>query len=281
MSSSARRSVDARLVGERRSPLAPAWGAALLLALAVTPASAAETAFDTCDADSVDAQVLTLCLEGLAGETAEALAAVQRRAEAYFGGLDALTGNDRASRTLDQAQAAFALFRELDCHLAEIDHGLGQAAVDAGLACRIDHDRVRMATLLRLIDDDETPIPEAGPADVTDNALFGISWRVVEIAGEPVDAGIEITLELDDDGTFIGIGGCNRYFGTARLGEAGALAFGEVGSTRMACADPVMEHERQYFAALGQVATTALAADTLELQDAQGATLVRLERRSD
>jgi heat shock protein HslJ len=276
MSSSAPRSVE-----HRRSRAARSCSLAALLTLSAAVSAAAETALETCDADRVEAQVLTLCLEGLAVETADELSWVQRQAEVYFGGLDALIGNQRGSRALAQAQAAFALFRELDCHLVEIDQGIGSAAADSGRACRIDHDRARIASLVALIGEAEAAEPDAEPETALTNTLFGSIWRVVEIGGEPTDAAIDITLEIDNDGAIAGSGGCNRYFGGAEILADGGLRFGEIGATRMACPDPIMTRESRYLGALGQVAAFELANDTLELHDLEGAVLIRLERRSD
>jgi heat shock protein HslJ/uncharacterized protein YecT (DUF1311 family) len=253
----------------------------MLLALVAPLASAAETAFQTCDADNVEANVLTLCLEGLAGETADELAQAHQQALAYFEGLDAITGNDRASRTLAQSQTAFALFRELDCHLAELDQGLGAAAVQHGLACRIDFDRARIARLTELIGDAGVVMPEAGPDETPRSSLAGTAWRVVAIEGEPTDSEIEMTLEVGDDGAISGVGGCNRYFGAAEIDAAGGITFGGIGATRMACPEPMMAQETRYFGALERVTRFALTTDGLELLGPADEVLVRLESRTD
>jgi heat shock protein HslJ len=276
MNSSAPRSVE-----PRGSRITRVGGLVALLALAVPLASAAETAFETCDAANVDANVLTLCLEGLAGETEDELAQLHRQALTYFEGLDAITGNDRASRTLAQSQAAFALFRELDCHLAELDQGLGEAAVQHGLACGIDLDRARIARLTALIGDAATVMPEAGPDDTPPSSLQGTAWQVAAIDGEPTDSEIEMTLEVDDQGAFSGVGGCNRYFGTADIDAEGGITFGGIGATRMACPEPVMAEETRYFGALERVTRFALTTDGLELLGPADEVLVRLEPRAD
>ena len=286
MSSSAPRSVERRPRDRHCRALAAALAALALLA--AEPGAAAEAAFETCDAQSVDAAVLTLCLEGLAAEVAQELGQVQGRALDYFAGLDAITGNDRASRTLAQAQAAFALYRELDCHLAEIDQGLGSAAVDRGRACRIDHDNNRIASLVAMIGDAEpAPEPEAtaeteaGPEAATDAPLLATTWRVVEIEGEPTAAEIETTLDIDAEGAIAGIGGCNRYSTTAEISAGGDIAMGPIGATRMACEEAIMAQETRYFAALERVAGFALDDDGLALADQAGTVLVRLEPRTE
>ena len=277
MTSSAHLSTESRSQRSGRRLLA---AAAAGLALLVAQPAAAESTFETCDAETVDAEVLTLCLEGLAAEVTLELEQVHREAVAYFEGLDAITGNDRAGRALVQAAAAFALFRELDCHLAEIEQGIGSAADDRALACRIDHDRARIASLTGLIGGAERATPEV-PDAAGDGPLLGTTWRVVEIEGEALDTDIETTLDIDALGAIAGIGGCNRYFGTAEIGVEGSIALGGIGATRMACDEATMAQENRYFAALERVASFALGDDELALADQYGTVLVRLEPRSD
>lgn len=278
MSSSAPRSA------ERRRPTGmTALGLVLLAILTVPAPVGAQSALATCAAESSAASEVTGCLEQLAAEVEAELAGVHARAERYFEGLDAITGNQHGSRTLAQARAAFALFRELDCHLVEIDQGIGSVAALHGRACRIDRDRFRIASLVALIGVADAPEGEAETESALTNPLLDSSWRVVEIDGKPTDPLIDISLKIDGDGAIAGIGGCNRYFGTAEIDVEGGFGFGlrEIGATRMACPDPVMKHESRYFAALEQVATFVLADDALELLDRDDMVLVRLSRRSD
>lgn len=79
-------------------------------------------------------------------------------------------------------------------------------------------------------------------------------WRLETFgAGDtrvaPVE-GTEITLSFTGDGQANGTGGCNRYFGSFETGEDGALSFGPLGSTRMACPTEVMDQETAFFRAL-------------------------------
>ena len=46
-----------------------------------------------------------------------------------------------------------------------------------------------------------------------------------------------------------GSGGCNRLFGAATV-AGDSLTFGDIGTTRMACAPAVMEQEQKFLAAL-------------------------------
>lgn len=75
--------------------------------------------------------------------------------------------------------------------------------------------------------------------------LAGTSWRIAGIQGEEVPGGVQgeryrIAFE---DGRLSGIAGCNRFNGPFRT-EGERLAAGPIASTRMACAEPAMTHER-------------------------------------
>ncbi len=71
---------------------------------------------------------------------------------------------------------------------------------------------------------------------------------------------------LMDGGQAGGNAGCNSYFTSYEL-DGSDLAFGQVGSTMMACLPPIMDLEQAYFENLGQVASyqsgeTSLACST-------------------
>ena len=90
--------------------------------------------------------------------------------------------------------------------------------------------------------------------------LVGPDWLVTEIGGTGVDPGAEITLGFGSDGRMAGSGGCNRWFASFDLtGEV--LGIGPGGDTMMACAPPVMDRERRFFAALAKVTGFDIGAD--------------------
>jgi copper homeostasis protein (lipoprotein) len=74
-----------------------------------------------------------------------------------------------------------------------------------------------------------------------------------------------------------GSGGCNRMTGGYRV-EGEHLTFGPVAATMMACPDG-MATERAFFETLGEVRSFRIEGEHLELLDAAGASLARLERR--
>jgi heat shock protein HslJ/uncharacterized protein YecT (DUF1311 family) len=266
-----------------------AAGVALAIA---TPGLAGADAMDDCTDAPTER---TACLELLEREAASELAATLQAAVDLYAGIDAITGNQRASRTLGQGQAAFQLYRDLDCHLVELQVGAGTDSADHRLACRIDHDRQRTATLASRLPEPPAGAGEsAGPqaADTSEAAATGggeasdaaaapmileSAWRVVEIASEPVADGVSPTLAIDAEGGISGSGGCNRFFGSATI-EGEQITMGGIGATRMACPEPAMGEEQRYLQALDAVASWQIEADELMLADDQGTVLVRLER---
>lgn len=81
-----------------------------------------------------------------------------------------------------------------------------------------------------------------GCAGNPEDLLIGSEWQIVAVAGEPVPADVTVTIEFSDTGAVYGSSGCNRYSGAYELtGEN--LLFGQLASTRMACAGTQMQIE--------------------------------------
>jgi putative lipoprotein len=92
-----------------------------------------------------------------------------------------------------------------------------------------------------------TRVPAESPA-ATPPSLVGTAWRLEDLAGAGVVSGAEATLEFPEAGRVAGRGSCNRFFGPVTI-TGSAITFGLLGSTMMACADPVGSQEAKYFAA--------------------------------
>jgi heat shock protein HslJ len=110
--------------------------------------------------------------------------------------------------------------------------------------------------------------------------LVGTRWQVTGYntgtqAVSSVAAGTRITLEFADGGVR-GSGGCNGYSGTFTEGPGGALAFGPLRTTRMACPQPpeTMPQEAAFLRALQTVASARREGNRLELRTADGALAV-------
>ncbi len=110
-------------------------------------------------------------------------------------------------------------------------------------------------------------------------SLRGTLWRLQALQGEDgpkliAPPGQPVELQLDaESGRVSGSGGCNRLIGGFQLsGEL--LSFSKLAGTKMACPPPVMDFERRYNTALGQVRRWSLDKQNLLLQNEQGRTLL-------
>lgn len=111
-----------------------------------------------------------------------------------------------------------------------------------------------------------------------DAALQG-RWLAEDIGGGGVVDRVQTVLEISADGRVSGSGGCNRIFGSVRL-DGQAIAFGQMGSTKMACPGAVMMQEQKFLAALAQARRWRIDAPRrkLILSDEAGTVLVVLAR---
>lgn len=108
---------------------------------------------------------------------------------------------------------------------------------------------------------------DGGPLSLAD--LAGTAWRLLrEHGGGGLLADAEITAEFFSD-RVAGTGGCNRYSGGVSDAGVAALAIGPLISTRMACAQPVMEQETAYLTALERVTEIGFAFGRLRLSSAE------------
>lgn len=80
--------------------------------------------------------------------------------------------------------------------------------------------------------------------------LTGTTWRAETIMGRPVIDVAASTLTIGADDQVSGSGACNRYFGPVEI-DGERLAFGNLGATRMACPEAIMDQEMRFFEALG------------------------------
>ena len=118
----------------------------------------------------------------------------------------------------------------------------------------------------------------SGIADET-TSLVGTSWLAEDIDGRGVIDMLQSTLTFESDVRVIGMGGCNAFFGTAKL-DGENLELGPLGSTRMACAESIMDQESHFFAALETARRYRLDPETdlLYFTNAQDDTILRFSR---
>jgi len=80
----------------------------------------------------------------------------------------------------------------------------------------------------------------------------------------------EISIEFTADGKLHGSGGCNRYFSSYETGPGGSLTIKQMGSTRMACPQEIMDQEMKYFRSLQSVSTFKMEEQRLQLFHGNG-----------
>lgn len=115
------------------------------------------------------------------------------------------------------------------------------------------------------------------PAAAAQDTLAGTEWRLESLDGQPAVADTTVTLSFGPDGQVSGSGGCNGYGGSYQI-SGGTLSFGQIASTLMACAEPVLEQESAFFTALSSASGYMLDGDQLTITygDNQSLVLVRV-----
>jgi heat shock protein HslJ len=121
--------------------------------------------------------------------------------------------------------------------------------------------------------DDSTGMPHPDAAQLTlgerefrgcggapEELLTGPSWQVTVLGETPLIEPERLTLNFITPGRVAGSSGCNRLVGGYTLTGEG-LQFGAMGSTMMACPEPLMEQERRMLDALEQVTRFDIAED--------------------
>ncbi len=110
--------------------------------------------------------------------------------------------------------------------------------------------------------------------------LRGPEWVLVAIGGDdPVARDPQIRIHFIGD-RVEGSGGCNSYFGTVTSEAPGKLGFSAMGTTMMACPEPVMDLERRYLRTLAGGASFSFVAGRLVIgcETAEGLVSLIFER---
>ena len=82
--------------------------------------------------------------------------------------------------------------------------------------------------------------------DVAGNVQLSGKYNVTEIGGSPVQENAPYISFFALDKTVRGNTGCNTFFGNYTL-DLYALSFSDIGSTEMACDQPIMDIENAFF----------------------------------
>ena len=109
-------------------------------------------------------------------------------------------------------------------------------------------------------------------------ALPNSSWVATSIDDSPVIDDAQPSLAFDANLNVSGNSSCNRLTGSATVAGK-ALNFGALATTRMACAEALMEQELRFFVALNEVQSWAIDPDSGELllNNSAGRPIIRLD----
>ena len=122
-----------------------------------------------------------------------------------------------------------------------------------------------------------TDSPAAEPSGAAPSGIWSTAWRLTDLGGAGVLEGAEATLEFPEEGRVVGRGGCNRFFAiVAVTGET--IRFSGIGSTRMACAEPLATQEAKYLTALESAERFAIEGDGLVIHSSGSAEPLRFAR---
>jgi heat shock protein HslJ len=119
-------------------------------------------------------------------------------------------------------------------------------------------------------------------AESPDAPLLETYWKAMKIGEAPVTVPSgqrEPHLVLTTKGNRVrGFTGCNRLMGVfAQDGDS--ISFKGLATTKMACSPPLNNQESAFLRALEATTRLHIAGDSLELRDASGKVLMRLEAR--
>ncbi len=103
--------------------------------------------------------------------------------------------------------------------------------------------------------------------------ITAIKWRAVSIGDEAIPANSGIYIRFEVDGSIEGNAGCNGFFGSLEQRDSG-VGVGPLGTTRMACPDPIMSREMSFIDAVQKMASFQSTSDSLSLLDEEGDVLV-------
>jgi heat shock protein HslJ len=109
--------------------------------------------------------------------------------------------------------------------------------------------------------------------------IWNTAWRLVELDGAAVIEDAEATLEFPEEGRAAGRGTCNRFFAIVAV-EGDSIRFSGIGSTRMACEEPLAGQEAKYLKALESAERFAIEGDALVIHAQGMAAPLRFTRAS-
>lgn len=109
------------------------------------------------------------------------------------------------------------------------------------------------------------------PGSTIERNTLSISSGDWHLAALGPDHDEKVFVRFLADGSVSGFAGCNSFFGTY-IATGRKLEIGQLGATRMACPESVMQGESSFMGALQAASGYQVNGDTLILSDQQGRT---------
>lgn len=95
-------------------------------------------------------------------------------------------------------------------------------------------------------------VPQPAPSAVPlARSLQGTQWLLEDLSGRGVVDRLQSTLTFPETGRVSGMAGCNNFMGSMSL-DGNRVAFGQLATTRKACAPAVGDQEARYLEALSR-----------------------------
>ncbi|WP_018235832.1 META domain-containing protein [Ensifer sp. BR816] len=111
-------------------------------------------------------------------------------------------------------------------------------------------------------------------AESVPEELIG-SWLADDIGGDRVIDHPQTVLEIREDGTYGGMGGCNMFTGAFNLSEK-TITFGPTAAARTMCAPEIMEQEQRFLDTLKNELSWKVNGVRLTLTGPDGTPVMRL-----
>lgn len=149
--------------------------------------------------------------------------------------------------------------------------------------------RILMGDQLLFVTDTHNAVLTRGAGDNVDlmlvraaqggeDPLENTSWRLSHLDGAPVEAEKMPEIAFAAGGGFGMRGACNSFRGSAEIAGDKLTLPANMAGTLMACPEPAETLDRALLAAISRVAGYVIDGDSLMLNDADGAEVLRLTR---
>lgn len=143
---------------------------------------------------------------------------------------------------------------------------------------RIGQALVAGAILVTLLSSHGSAETTLVPVQAQDVQLENTQWTAIAIDGDAIRLDRPPALSFEQEGTFGGFGGCNRFSGQAELAGDSLVFPDNMAATLMACPPEVEEVEDRFLDAMQRVAGYVLGGENLVLLDSEGAPVLTLTR---